>query len=109
MTTDNRQGQRKELRVGAILTIDGADAHILVHTMDIGKFGMGLIGVTEQFPSGTLGAIAFDLFLDGRLQNVSVRVRVAYCIPDAGAFKAGVQFLDLASPGALAIAQYVDL
>jgi hypothetical protein len=108
MMTDNRQAHRKELRVGAVLTVDSADAHHFVHTMDIGKFGMGLVGVPEQFSSGQQGLLSFDLFLDGQLQNVSVRIRIAYCIPDAGSFKTGIQFLDLASSGAALIAQYVE-
>jgi hypothetical protein len=106
MSSEQRQGQRKELRNNALMTMDDA-AHIFVQTMDIGQFGMCLSGIREQLPSGRQGSVAFDIFFQGQVQNVKVRFRVAYCIPDGPSFKAGIQFLELESPGAQLIAQFV--
>jgi hypothetical protein len=107
MSVDNRQSHRKELRVPAVLTIDGSDP-LMTHTMDIGKFGMGLIGVPAALKSGLQGSLAFDLFRDGGIQKICVHVRIAYCLSEEAGFRIGVQFTDLVSPGAIAIAHYVD-
>jgi hypothetical protein len=107
MGIEKRQSLRKELRVQALLTIDDAATHVFVRTMDIGKFGMGLVGIPRQLTTSQQGLVAFELFLDGEVHNVGVRVRVAYCIPDGGSFRAGFQFLDLDSVGAALIARYV--
>ncbi len=107
MSVDKRKSPRKELRIKAFLTIDGAAAPILLHTVDIARFGMGLTGVPEQVKAGQHGRLAFDLFLDGQIHSVDVGIRIAYCIPAGPAFRAGLQFVDLDSAGATTIAQYV--
>jgi hypothetical protein len=106
MSVDNRKAPRKELRIQALLTMDGAEP-VSLHTVDIAKYGMGLAGIPQQLAAGQQGLVAFGLFLNGQLHNVGVRVRVAYCIPDGGNFRAGLQFLNLDSAGAVLIAQYV--
>src|SRR4051812_17626358 len=107
MGIEKRQSLRRELRVQALLTIDDATAHVLARTLDIAKFGMGLVDLPAQLTTNQQGLIAFDLFVDGQLHNVGMRVRVAYCIPDGRNFRAGFQFLELDSPGAALIARYV--
>jgi hypothetical protein len=107
MGADQRQSPRKELRIKALVTMDGATAHVFVQTKDIARFGMGLIGIAEPLPANAQGLISFELFLDGAIRHVDVKFRIAYCIPDGPTFRAGIQFLNLDSAGAAMIAQYV--
>ena len=107
MSVDKRQSPRKALRIKTLLTIDGAAGPMLLHTVDIARFGMGLTGLPEQLRAGQHGRLAFDLFLDGRIHSVDVGIRIAYCIPADAGFRAGLQFVDLDSTGATTIAQYV--
>jgi hypothetical protein len=107
MSKDQRLSERKVLRVRARLTLDGADP-VWIQTADIGKFGMGLARIPQAVPANAQGVVQFELTLDGQIRSVSMRVRVAYCIPVDAEFKAGVQFLDLQSPEALLVAQYVE-
>lgn len=107
MGIEKRQSPRKELRIKAWLTMDDGEM-APVHTADIGKFGMGLTGVPEQYPMGAQGAVAFDLFLNGQIQRIDARLRIAYCIPFEKNFRAGVQFLELDSDSAKLIARYVE-
>jgi hypothetical protein len=107
MSKDQRQSERKVLRVRARLTLDGAEP-VWIQTADIGKFGMGLARIPASLPANAQGLVQFEVTLNGKIQNVGMRVRIAYCIPVDTEFKAGVQFLDLQSPGALLIAQYVE-
>jgi hypothetical protein len=107
MSTDQRQSQRKELRVRARLTVDNEEP-VWVQTADIGKFGMGLARIPQNLKSNAQGLVQFEVMLAGQIEHVSIRVRVAYCIPAGTEFSAGIQFLDLQSPGALLIAQYVE-
>jgi hypothetical protein len=107
MSVDKRQSPRKELRIKAFLTIDGAPAPILLETVDIARFGMGLTGLPEQLKAAQHGRLAFDLFLDGRIHSVDVGIRIAYCVPAGAGFRVGLQFVDLDSAGATTIAQYV--
>jgi hypothetical protein len=107
MSVDKRRSPRKELRIKALLTIDGGAGPVLLHTVDIARFGMGLTGIPAQLQAGRHGRLVFDLFLDGRIHSVDVGIRIAYCIPADAGFRAGLQFVDLDSAGATTIAQYV--
>ena len=101
---DKRQSLRRELRVKATLTV-GGEPPMAVQTMDIGKFGMGLVGILKRFPMGQEATVEFDMAA-GR---VALRTRIAYCIDGGaeGGYKAGLQFLDLESDAAALVAQYV--
>lgn len=107
MNTDQRQSLRKELRIRATLSADGL-APLQVQTMDVGKFGMGLVGIPLQLQSGLEVQVAFDLFFNGKVHDVAVSARVAYCFyDDSHGFKAGLQFNRPESAGADLIAQYI--
>lgn len=107
MSIEQRKSERKVLRVRARLTMDGAEP-VWIQTADIGKFGMGLDRLPESLNLNAQGLVSFELLMKGQIQSVSIRARIAYCIPVGPGFKAGVQFLDLESPGALLVAQYVE-
>lgn len=108
MDAEQRQSLRKVLRIKALLTI-GSATPIVVKTMDVGKFGMGLVDIPEQLSAGQVVGVAFEMFFDGMNHDVSVNARVSYCIRgDGPGFKAGLQFLDLnSSEGVALIAQYI--
>jgi hypothetical protein len=107
MGAEQRQSVRKPLRIQATLSLNGAEP-LAVHSIDIGKFGMGLVGIPEKLAMGEQGLIAFDLFFQGRIYHLAMGVRIAYCIPFEGSYRAGVQFLDLDSASAVVIAKYVE-
>lgn len=87
--------------------IDGATP-LTVRTNDVGKFGMGLVDIPLQLSIGQLIRVGFEMFYDGTNHDVEVNARVSYCLKAEGdGFKAGIQFLNLDSEGALMIAQYI--
>lgn len=107
MTVEQRQSQRKVLRIKALLSIDDA-APLAVRTMDVGKFGMGLVDIPLQLSIGQRIQVAFEMFFDGKNHDIEVNARVSYCIKAEGdGFKAGIQFLNLDAEGVLLIAQYI--
>lgn len=108
MAVEQRQSQRKVLRVKALLTI-GTTEPITVQTMDVGCFGMSLVDVPAPLAIGQMVDVSFAMFFDGMNHDISVNARISYCLKldDAG-FKVGMQFLALdTSEGAALIARYI--
>lgn len=104
---DKRTAARKSLRIKATLNIDGAES-AQVNTVDIGKFGMCLVNIRQPVAIGQHVRIAFDILFSGKIHKVDIASRVAYCLhSDGEGFRAGLQFLDLHSPDATIIAQYI--
>jgi len=104
---DKRSSARKSLRIKAALHVDGAQS-VPVYTVDIGKFGMCLVNIPHLIEMGKNVRVAFDVLFAGKVHNVDLAARVAYCLNSEGeGYRAGLQFLNLESDSAIIIAQYV--
>lgn len=104
---DKRQSLRKELRIKALLTVNGTGP-MTVRTMDVGKYGMCLIGIVRPLTTGEEVHVAFEMAINGEIHNVAVNARVSHCMnTTSDGFKAGLQFLDLNSNGVTLLAQYI--
>jgi len=104
---DKRLSERKVLRVKAILTMDGA-VPMLVRTMDIGKYGMCVINIPQALKTSLEVEVRFEVVFGGKIENVTITARVSYCVhSEEEGYRAGLQFLNPASPGAALIAQYI--
>ncbi|MDF3035454.1 MAG: PilZ protein [Paucimonas sp.] len=104
---DKRQSQRKDLRVKAVLTMEGG-MRMTVKTTDVGRFGMGLTGLLRQLDVGHEVRVAFEMAVGSKLHQIDVSARVSHCMstPTEG-YRAGVQFTDLNSDCAAVLSQYV--
>jgi hypothetical protein len=104
---EKRKSPRRELKLPATMIVDGM-MPAKVRTMDIGKFGMSLVGIVYQLNAGQDASVSFDMFFGGKLHHIAVSARVSHCVntPSDG-FKAGVQFLSLDADVADLLAKYV--
>lgn len=102
MFNEQRQTQRKVLKVKAMIALDGGQP-LAVRTVDISSTGM-CVSTPEPLTLGADCQLRFDLLVDGKPNSIQVRSRVSYCILSGNEFKAGFQFvnLDLSSMTALA-------
>ncbi len=104
---DKRQSPRKELRIKAIMTVNGG-MPMTVRTMDVGKYGMCLVGVLKQLAVGQEVHVTFDMPFGGKIHNVAVSAKVSHCMDTKHeGFKAGLQFVNLDSEGVALLAQYI--
>ena len=104
---EKRQSLRKELRIKAQLTIDGKGS-MTVRTMDIGKFGMCLVGMALPLTPGEQVHVAFEMAFNGVIHPLAVNARISHCVntTDDG-FRAGLQFVDLDESAVALLAQYI--
>ncbi len=107
MGAEQRLSLRKAFRTGAVLTLEGV-APIEVRTVDIARYGIGLVGIPSQMERRHEGLLTFELPLSGRHHKLEIRVRVAYCLPAGDVFRSGLEFLDIDPANAMLIAYYVD-
>lgn len=104
---EKRQSPRRELKLQASLMADGM-MPAKVHTMDIGKYGMSLIGIAKQLTPGQDVNVSFDMFFAGKLKHIAVNARVSHCVnTQSDGYKAGVQFLSLDADIEELLAKYV--
>jgi hypothetical protein len=108
MGVEQRLSLRKVFRTGAVLTVEDVPS-IEVQTIDIARYGIGLVGIPAKMEKGQEGHLVFDLPVNGKSHNVDVRVHVAYCLPAGDVFRAGLEFLNVDPTNALLISYYVDV
>lgn len=106
--TEQRQSLRRELPIRAILTLAGATP-MTVRTMDVGKNGISLIGITTHLATGQQVSVALEMFFRGKIRNIRASASVAHCV-DTGddGYKVGLQFLEFDSQGAALLTQYIE-
>jgi hypothetical protein len=59
------------------------------------------VTMSHMVPSGQLGQISFEMFVDGKPVIISCRSKVTYCIFSGDDVKVGLQFIN---PDAAAVA-----
>ena len=99
MLVDQRQTTRKILRAKAVVAMDGAKP-APARTIDVGPTGMS-VTMGHMVPSGQMGQVSFEMFVDGKPVIISCRSKVTYCIFSGDDVKVGLQFI---SPDAAAVA-----
>jgi len=106
MSEHQKSQTRKALRTNALLKIDGAEPN-LARTLDIAEGGMS-VGVGHQLMSGQRMEIAFDMFFNGQHHKIAVSAQVTHCTYNSrDGFRVALQFLNISSSGANAIAQFM--
>ncbi len=107
MTIEKRQSPRRELKLQATLMVDGL-MPAKVRTMDIGKYGMSLIGIAKQLTVEQHVNVSFDMFFACKLYHVAVSARVSHCLHTANdGYKVGLQFFSIDAEVADLLAKYV--
>ncbi|NHZ62374.1 PilZ domain-containing protein [Massilia genomosp. 1] len=105
MFNEQRQAQRKLLKVKAVVTVDGS-APAAVKTVDVGANGMCIMS-PEPIQVGASAQLRFDLFVDGVMTTIDVRGKASYCILSHGDFKVGFSFLNLNLSGVTQLAKFL--
>ena len=105
MFNEQRQAQRKVLKVKCMLKPEGREA-IPARTVDIAANG---ICVTSPVPLGSHATadVDFDLFFEGKVNPFHIRAKVSYCILSGNEFKVGFQFVNLPLSGMTLLARYL--
>lgn len=82
-----------------MVVMDGAPAE-LARTIDLGHTGMS-VAMGRMVPTGQLGYVTFEVFVDGKPVVVRCRSKVTYCIFSGDDVKVSLQFI---TPDAAAVA-----
>jgi hypothetical protein len=102
---EQRQTQRKLLKVKAVVVVDGF-APVAAKTVDVGANGMCIMS-PDPIQVGANAQLRFDLFVDGSMTTIDVRCKVTYCILSHGDFKVGFNFLNLNLSGMTQLAKFM--
>ncbi|MDQ1920189.1 PilZ domain-containing protein [Massilia pseudoviolaceinigra] len=105
MFNEQRQSQRKVLKVRAHVVVDGF-APVAVRTVDISSSGMCIVS-PDPIQEGANALLRFDLSVDGNVTAIEVRSRASYCILSHGDFKVGFNFLNLSLSGMTQLAKFM--
>jgi hypothetical protein len=99
---EQRTSPRKILKTRATVAFEGA-ALLVARTIDVSPNGICL-SYPQPMPQAQECELCFDLFVDGKSNNIKTRSKAMYCIFSNGEYKIGFQFLsvDLASMTLLA-------
>ncbi|HEY0065255.1 MAG TPA: PilZ domain-containing protein [Telluria sp.] len=93
MRSDQRNASRKILKVKALLNVDGMETQ-RVRTLDVGSDGVCLV-TDNAIKVGAAATVHFEIFHDGKLQPITARSKVQYCILSNEGFKVGFQFVNV--------------
>ena len=108
MKADTRLTPRMALRVHATLTLTGAEP-VAVQTLDVAPGGM-CIGISHELAVGKSCLVNFDISMKGKKRKVAAIASVIYSIRrESGGVKVGLQFVELNTAGAEAIADFLVL
>ena len=106
-TGDKRESPRRELKLQAILKVEDMMA-TKVRTLDIGKYGMALIGIARQLTTVQDVNVSFDMFFAGKLHHADLYGRISHCMnTKSDGYKAGLEFLSLDAEFESLLAKYV--
>lgn len=103
--SEQRTGNRKVLKVKALLAMEGEDT-ITARTADVGGDGLCLV-VGKSLKTGAIGMVRFELFQDGKVKSIAVRAAVQYCVLSNGEYKVGFRFVNLELSAMASLAQYL--
>lgn len=90
---EQRQSQRKILKVRALLTLPGAEP-VVCRTIDVGGDGLCLAAPDSVRP-GSSATICFEIFHAGKASAITVKAKAQYCILSNAEFKVGFRFVNL--------------
>jgi hypothetical protein len=102
---EQRQAQRKLLKVKAVVAVDGC-APVMAKTVDVGSNGMCIMS-SDPIQVGSSAQLRFDLLVEGSVTTIDVRCKTSYCILSHGDFKVGFQFLNLNLSGMTQLARFM--
>jgi hypothetical protein len=103
--TEQRKNARKILKTKAVLVLDSAGP-VAGRTADISANGVS-VGFSDPLPTGQVGQLMFDLFVDGKLTAIKARAKAMYCIFSDGQFKVGFEFVSLDLAAMTAVARFM--
>ena len=105
MRSDQRNTTRKILKVKALLSINGNTPQV-ARTLDVGADGVCLV-LDNPVAPGTVADVYFEIFHDGKLQPITSRSKVLYCILSNAGFKVGFQFINLELTSMTVLTKYM--
>ena len=88
-----------------MLAVDGGPP-VLGSTTDIGANGVS-VSFEEPVQAGMAGYVRFDLLVDGKITPVNARSKVSHCIFSQGAFKVGLEFVNLDQAATAALQRFL--
>lgn len=91
MLVDQRSGARKIVRAKAVVVMDGMPP-FQGRTIDVNAAGLSLTA-DHKLAVGQAGEMTFELFVEGKAQLLTTRIKVTYCIFSGDQFKIGYQFM----------------
>jgi hypothetical protein len=91
LLVDQRSGARKIVRAKAVVVMDGMQP-LQGRTIDVNATGLSLT-FEHKLAVGQTGEMSFELFVEGKGQILTTRVKVTYCIFSGDHFKIGYQFM----------------
>lgn len=89
MQVEQRDGNRRVLRVRAAVEIDGALTQVRTHDISVGGISLLL-----PFPcrSGAIAKVQFGLFHEGKMHQVGLSCKAVHCTLSADEFRTGFAF-----------------
>lgn len=105
MLVDQRQTVRKIVRSKAVVVMDGMQPQ-QGRTIDLSTNGVS-ITFDHKLAPGHMGAVMFELFVDGKGLVLNCRARVSHCIFSGDQFKIGFQFINLDVTNAATINKFL--
>ncbi len=93
MLNEQRQAQRKVLKVKAVVVPEGG-SKITARTVDVGSNGV-CVAAPDPLKVGSTAELSFEIFFDGKSTPVHTRSKVTYCILSSAEFKIGFQFIHI--------------
>jgi hypothetical protein len=105
---EKRKSPRRELVVDARLIV-GEMVPTKVSTVEVGRYGMSMIGVKEPLTTGgQVVSVTFDMFDVGQLRHIAVSGRVSHCTKLPGNdYRVGLQFFSLDADISDVLSRYV--
>lgn len=103
---EQRQSNRKILKVKALVTVDGGET-LVARTIDIGGDGM-CVSVPQRVAQGAVAMVRFELYHDGKSTSISVKSRAQYAILSSDEFKVGFQFVNLELSSMASISRFLQ-
>lgn len=102
---EQRKAERRLVKVKVLVKLEGGEG-ILGRTFDLGPSGVGLF-LDEPVKQGVPARVSIGLLVNGVVTPMHVQARVQYCIFSAGAYRIGMQFLQMDNATSAMLARFL--
>lgn len=102
---EQRKSERKLVKVKALVKTADGDG-IMGRTFDLATSGVGLL-LDVPLKNGTQVRVSIGLLVNGVVTPMHAQARVQYCIFSSGAYRVGMQFLQLDANTAIMLGRFL--